>query len=383
MQIIDRYIFRQIGIAAIFIVAILSVLVLLTQSLRYLELVMNAGASGMTFWVVTLLSLPSFLEVILPIGMVAAILFVFHRMIVDSELPVLRALGFSPLRIARPALFLAVISGLVLFVVMGWIAPVTKSSSIVMRKDIKAQMSSLIFREGVFTEAGTGLMVYIRGRDDEGNLLGLVIHDQRDKTKLPSTIIAARGVLVSTDTGHQVLVYDGSRQQFNPVTGILQRLDFDRYTIDLPEETKAATVRWREPEERTLSELLSGDVMSGADRKERRAFHLEIRKRFLTPLFVLSMAIIGLVALLLGHYDRRGQGKRILFAVIAVVVLEIFYMTAYNIAKNSVAGYALMMLGVLVPIMGGLFLLAKDKIFFLAMSSVPQRTALPADGGDV
>ena len=89
MQIIDRYIFKQILIATVFIVAILAVLVLLTQSLRYLDLVMNAGASGFSFWLITLLSLPSFLEVILPIGLVAAIMFVYHRLVMDSELFVL------------------------------------------------------------------------------------------------------------------------------------------------------------------------------------------------------------------------------------------------------------------------------------------------------
>ncbi|MDY0029761.1 MAG: LptF/LptG family permease [Pseudobdellovibrionaceae bacterium] len=361
MQIIDRYIFRQIMIATIFIVGILSVLVLLTQSLRYLDLVMSAGASGLSFWVITLLTLPSFFEVIFPISLVAAVLFVYHRLVMDSELFVLKALGFSPLRLARPALVLAVMLGATLFVVMCWIAPYTKANAIVMRKDIKAQMSSLIFREGVFTEAGKGLTVYMRERDKDGNLLGLVIHDARNPEHHPSTVIAARGVLVSTDDGHQVLVYDGSRQEYDGKTGVLKRLDFDRYTIDMPETTQAAPMRKQEPDEMLLQELLS--PFSAEDtRATKRAYTLEIQKRVLTPLLVPALAFIALVSVLSGSHDRRGMTRRLMVATGVVVFVEIVFLTSYNLAKSSPLGFGLMILAVLLPILGSLAILCKDRL---------------------
>lgn len=375
MQIIDRYIFRQMLIATIFIVAILAVLVLLTQSLRYLELVMNAGASGLSFWLITFLSLPSFFEVILPIGSVAAILFIYNRMMMDSELSVLKALGFSPLRLSRPALIMVAFWAVVLFIVMGWIAPATKSSAIVMRKDIKAQMSSLIFRDGVFTEAGKGLTVYVRDRDKDGHLLGLVIHDARDPDKPPSTVIAVRGLLVSTDSGHQVLVYDGSRQQYDSRSGVLKRLDFDRYTIDLPERAQSAPVRWQEPDERVMQDLI-GSEEAEKDRSVRRSFRLEVQKRFLTPLMILTLAIVALVALLTGMHDRRGQTRRIIIAVACVILIEVLYLTFYNMAKNSSVGFAMMLLIVMLPIIGGFFLLSKDRFMEVLGKNLQQK------GGD-
>ncbi|OIN85529.1 MAG: LPS export ABC transporter permease LptF [Alphaproteobacteria bacterium CG1_02_46_17] len=361
MQIIDRYIFRQILIATIFIVAILAVLVLLTQSLRYLELVMNAGASGWSFWMVTLLSLPSFFEVILPIGVVASILFIYHRLVMDSELYVLKALGFSPVRLARPVLIFSGILAVFLFIMMGWVAPVSKSSALTLRKDIKAQMSSLLFREGVFTEAGKGLTVYIRDRDHDGNLLGLVIHDARDSTQAPSTVIAARGILVSTDAGHQVLVYNGSRQQYDQRNGVLKRLDFDRYTIDLPEATQSTSDRWKEPDERVLQDLVRSEEAKKSKLLSRE-FRLEIQKRILTPLLIPALAMVALVALLTGTHDRRGQGKRILVAVVVIIMIEVLYLTFYNMAKSSPIGFPLMLLTILVPTLGGVFLLMQDKI---------------------
>lgn len=70
-------------------------------------------------------------------------------------------------------------------------------------------------------------------------------------------------MIVSDKEGQQVIVYDGSRQEFDPATGALNRLDFQRYSLDLPD---AAPVRqrWREPDERTLIELLNPDAEGSA-----------------------------------------------------------------------------------------------------------------------
>lgn len=374
MQIIDRYVFRQIVTATIFIVLVLAVLVLLTQSLRYLELVMNAGASGMTFWAVTFLALPSFFEVIVPIGSVAAVMFIYNRLILDSELVVLKALGFSPLRLARPALILAVCLSVFLFAVMGWIAPDSKASSIALRKDIKARMSSLIFRDGIFNKAGDGLMVFVRDRDDSGDLLGLVIYDARKQDETPSTVIAARGVLVSTDKGHQVLVYDGSRQQLDQKTGVLRRLDFDQYTVDLPDAEQTAKSRTKEADELTLGELFRA-LKSEKNLNERRQVRLELYKRFLTPLFVYTLMMVALVALLQGNHERRGQGRRITFATLTIVGIEIIYLTSYNLAKTSPTGYALMILTVLLPIVISYFILFKERLMQRAQNLTPEASS--------
>lgn len=61
-MIFDRYIFRTLLIATVFIAVALAALILLTQSLRFLELVIHAGASGMAFVTLTLLALPRFLK---------------------------------------------------------------------------------------------------------------------------------------------------------------------------------------------------------------------------------------------------------------------------------------------------------------------------------
>lgn len=365
MSIIDRYIFKQILIATVFITAVLAALVFLMQSLRFIDLVVNAGASGIYIWLQTLLYLPGFFEIILPIGLVAAVLFIYNRLTMDSELIVLRALGFSPARLARPALILSSMLCIILFIIMGWISPISKSEAITIRQDIKAQISSLVFREAVFNEAGPKLMVYIRDRDSKGRLNGLIIHDSRDPTKPASTVIARSGILVSTPTGQQVLVYKGSRQEVDKQTGIMKRLDFDQYTIDLPEANKSQDKRWSEPEERTMGELIEAiNDRETETRSARRELRVEIQKRFLLPFLVPGFALIGLSFLLIGNHERRGQSSRILIAIFVIVVLQLMFLTSYNLAKQSSAGFPLMLMTVLLPFLYSVFVFYKNKMIF-------------------
>lgn len=361
-MIFDRYLFKSLAIATFFIAVTLALVVFLTQSLRQLELVMDSGASGGLFLLLTLLALPRFFEIILPIALIAATVFVYHRMIMDSELLVMRAIGASPRVLARPALWMAGVVMILLLLMTSWIGPVTLSSMQSLRQTIKAQYSTLLFREGVFNRVsnagqGRGLTIFVRDRASGGDLKGLMIYDSRPQNKAPVTVIAKRGVLVSTDEGQQVIVYDGSRQAYDLDTGNLTRLDFARYTIDLPDGSGPVGTRWREPDERTLWELFNPDMTNVADRTYRRDFMLEAHRRLVSPLLAPAFALIGLVMLLLGPIDRRGMGRRIMMAVFLVGLIEGLYITAFNFSKHSVLGLLAMYLLVLIPIAGGFYLL--------------------------
>jgi lipopolysaccharide export system permease protein len=356
-MIFDRYLFKSLTLATVFTALTLAMIILLTQSLRFLELVINSGASGTAFLILTTLALPRFFEVILPLALMISTVFIYNRMTTDSEIVVMRAAGRSPMRLARPALTLAMLVTFLLIGITSWLAPVSLASMQQMRQVIKAQYSALFFREGVFNNVGTNLTVYIRDRNDKGELEGIVIYDSRADQPQPVTIFAKRGVIVVSNDGQQVLVYDGSRQVFNPLTGVLDRLNFERYSIDLP-ESEAVRQRWREPEERTLVELLHPDLTIERDVDNTHEFVIEAHRRIVSPFLAMTFCVISLVSLLIGPIDRRGQNRRILLAVIGVVTLQGVYLGTYNLAVETVWGLVLMYALVFVPLAGGLLLLS-------------------------
>ena len=335
VSVLDRYIVKHVIVATIFVGVVLSTLVLLTQSLRFLDLIIQSGASGFSFFALTLMALPRFFEIVIPIGLMTGVLFVYNRLLIDSELIAMKGLGFSPLALARPALILSLGLSVFLFVVMAWVVPYSNAHMQEKRLMLRNEISTFLFREGVFNQAGKGLMVYVRSRDADGNLHGLIVHDERDPTKTPATIIASKGIVVSTDTGQQVIVYSGSRQEYDEKKSLLRRLNFDQYTIDLPnDEAEPMAMRWREPDERSFFELFTPNTNDLKDRKELNEFMREIHKRITTPFLVISYAAIGLYFLLIGSLDRRGAGRRILSAVACMVAVQVAYMVSYSIAKK-------------------------------------------------
>ncbi|MGZ9109161.1 MAG: LPS export ABC transporter permease LptF [Micavibrio sp.] len=356
-MVFNRYLFKGLGIATVFIAVTLAMIIFLTQSLRFLELIIDSGASGAAFLLLTLLALPRFFEIILPIALMAAILFVYNRMTIDSELVVMKATGASPQLLARPALILSAIIMVILLIMTSWLGPVTLSNMQHLRQVIKAQYSTLLVREGVFNPIGEGLTVFVRDRNPAGELEGLMIYDSRPEHDSPITIIAKRGVLVSTETGQQVVVYDGSRQSYSVEDATLARLDFARYTIDLPESSNPVRERWREPDERTLWELVNPDMADADDQRNRREFIVEAHRRIVSPLLAPAFAVIALASLLLGPVDRRGMGKRMTGAIIAVILIESLYLAAFNLSKDSYAGLVLMYALVFIPLGGGFYLL--------------------------
>lgn len=356
-QVFDRYLLKNLVLATTFTALSLAMIIMLTQSLRFLELIINSGASSFSFFTLTFLAMPRFFEVILPIALMISTVFIYNRLSADSEMVVMRASGFSPLRLSRPALVLAVFVTLIIFTVSAWLAPVALSQMQLMRVTIKAQYSSLLLRDGIFNPIGKDLTVFISDRNSDGELQGLMIHDSRNGQALPVTIIAKRGVIVSDDAAQQVLVFDGSRQEYNPQTGVLSRLDFERYSLDLP-ESGPVRQRYREPDERTLFELLNPDEQVRADEGLVHDFVIEAHRRFISPLLAVTFTLVSLCCMLLGQTDRRGLSRRIVMAAGIIIVLQGLYLVAYNLAKQHAAGLVLMYALVLVPLGIAAFLLS-------------------------
>lgn len=351
-MVFDRYLFRQVTGAFLLIALTLSAIIMLTQSLRFLELVIDSGASSTAFWLLSFLALPRLFEVIVPVALMMAVVFMYNRMAGDSEITAMRAAGFSSLRLARPGVWLAAGLTLLLLVNAFWIAPMSLSALHILRQTIKAEISTLLLREGVFNEVGKDLTVYIESRGENGALEGLVIHDSRPELPAPVTVIARRGQMVATDTGQQVIVYDGSRQDINPETGALNRLDFRQYSIDFPESSPIRT-RWREPEERTIGELLNPDAATRADPKSTYKFMAEAHRRLASPFLPLTFCFMALACLLVGHVDRRGQGRRILLAVVLVVAVQGAYMGVIGAASSHAWAVPLIYLLVFGPMLAG------------------------------
>ncbi len=361
MHVYNHYIFRTTLIATVFISLILVTVTMLTQSLRFLELIVESGASTWSFWILTFLNLPRFLEIIVPIGLASSVIFILNRMSLDSELSVLKATGFSHWSLARPVLLLALIFSLLLIIMTTWLGPASIGKTNVLKQILKSELSSLIFKDGVFNDIGNGLTFYIRDLDHKGELHGLIIHDSRVASEPAKTIYAKKGVLAETKTGNKIIVFDGARQDYDPQKKTLQRLSFDRYSIDLPEQKDSSQTRLRKPKERTLKDLFSTQNDPALSETQRNEFKVEAHLRILGPFLTLTYVFIALASLLCGSINRQGQSAKIILSIALIVLIQSLYIALSNMALKSALALIFCYWIVFLPIALCAYLLTRHK----------------------
>jgi lipopolysaccharide export system permease protein len=320
MSVIERYMFRQLAIVAVLVTLTLTMAVWLTQSLRFVELIVNRGLSLQSYLYLTLLLLPSFLSLMLPVSLFTAVLFTYNKLITDSELIVLRAAGLGPFQLARPALVLAGIVVMMGYTLSLYLLPWSYRQFKDLEYNVRTDYSSVLLREGAFNNVTSGITVYIRSREPDGELQGILIHDNRERDK-SFTLMAERGRLAMTEEGPRVILVNGNRQQVDPANGKLSLLYFDRYSVDLGKIGQAQQNRWREPRERYLHELLFPSN-SPDDRAQASRLRAEAHNRLTTPLLGFAFTLISLAALLSGEFNRRGQSKRVLAAIALAAALQ-------------------------------------------------------------
>lgn len=339
---IDRYIFRQLALALLAVTVGLAALVWLTQSLRFIELILDRGLSLAVFLQLTALMLPNFFAVILPVTTFIVALFVYVRLSSDRELVVLRAAGLSQWRLARPALLLALLAtGTVLWLNL-WLVPLSHAAFRQWQFEIRNQMAAVLLQEGVFSAVGNDLTVYARERGRDGTLRGILVHDARERGA-PVTILAEEGRLTTTPLGPRVTLINGVRQQVERVappgggTPVprLSVLSFAENSVDLARATRSEEARHRDSRERSIPELLNPDPAEGLRPRDISRFRAEAHQRLAQPFTALSFALVGLAAALTGQFRRHGGSARLAIGIGAVVGLLALGLAAGNLAQRN------------------------------------------------
>lgn len=355
---ISRYLLRHLTVGTVLVSGGLCVLVWLTQSLRFVDLIVNQGLSVGGFLKLTLLLLPSFLAIVLPIALFAVILFVYARLTSDRELVVLRAAGLSPLGLARPAILLALVVTAANYAVTLHFIPQSVRDFRELQWEVKNDISKVMLKEGAFSQVARGLTVYVRERTKRDELLGILVHDSRAADK-EITWMAERGALIHGDSGPKVLMVNGNSQELTAGGRRLSLLYFDSYTLDFGMVGPHDEERFRDARERSMRELLVTEAGGLLSETDIRRFRVEGHKRVTAPLLSLAFALIALVALLNGQFDRQGSTPRVLGAIALMVALQGAQLGAANLAANRLDFLPLLYLTTVLPVLVGFYVLAR------------------------
>jgi lipopolysaccharide export system permease protein len=333
---IGRYIFRTTLAAFVMALVTLTGLIWVTYALRDFDLMTSQGQTIFVFISMTSLLIPMLMLVIAPVAFVIVVAYLLNKLTSDSEIIVMNAAGMSPWILFR-AFFSA---GLVVSVFVGflsaYLAPQCMRTLREWSTNVRADVVANIVQPGKFLRIDHGLMVHIRERDANGNLLGIVVDDRRNP-KETKAVLAERGQIIEAQQGSFLLLQNGSVQlRKSAKSSDPTIVNFETYGFDLSQfanttRTVNFTVR-----ERYLWDLIAPDPDDRLFLREPKQFQAELNDRLVTPLYPLAFVVIAYV--FLGPPRTTRQGRAI--AMVATIA---------SVATLRFVGFASTVMGTYVP----------------------------------
>jgi lipopolysaccharide export system permease protein len=334
MNLIDRYLFRQLLGPTLLATVAFSTVMLLGQSLTFLDLIVNQGQSTAVFLKLTLLGLPSLVSMILPITLFVASLVALNRLQTEQELVVCFAGGMSRWRVISPVLRLAVMAAIVSMAINLWVTPLCAR---MMREEIlkvRTDLASTLVQAGQFTQPSKGLTLYASEVQNHDTLKNLFVNEEEPDGS--SRTFSAREGQIAQRNGQPVIVMKHGSTQAPSKTGALNYVVFDEYIFDLqPFLPKAETVHYK-ASDRYLHELFFPDLTQVWEHQNRLKLYAEGHQRLAEPLYNIALVVLALGAVLGGGFSRLGYGKRILTAIGVAAVARIAGFGVQAVADDQV-----------------------------------------------
>jgi len=294
------------------------------------------GQTLSVFFEFTTLSLPQIMLVVLPVAGFVATLYIFNRLIGDSEMVVLQTSGLSALRLMRPVWVFGLVIGLVVGVLGNLLAPAARTQFIDRSQQVQEDMTGRFLREGQFLHPTGGLTVYIREISELGEFRDLFLQDRSDQ-QTETTYTATQALLVRSETGPRLVMFDGLAQTFDIATGRLSTVRFEDFTYDIGALIGDGGFRRVDLRELPTWVLLGADAQAAEALGHSLAqMRFAGHERIARALFVIFPPLIAAACLMLGGFSRFGVWPQILLAVGLVIPLQMIWNAAEAAAIRNV-----------------------------------------------
>lgn len=319
-MIIYRYLSKQLFVST---VSVTSVLVLILVSGRFIKYMSEAAEGrlvGDVLFAIMAFRLPSFLEMILPLGIFLGILLSYGRLYLESEMTVLNACGISQRHLIRftlvPMICLMCAVGTLSFVVGPWGT---------------AHSEQILFEQRNQSEFET----LSPGRFHVSKDHQRVTYAERlstDRRRMENLFIAEETVLQ-----HTVITADSGARRLDPRTGeqFLDLFNGYRY-IGTPGQADFQVVKFNKSSIKLADPVISKEItkMKAAPladlwKQNSRAANAELQWRISLPLLV---PIVVLLAIPLSKVNPR-QGRYL--KLLPAMLLYLLYLSLLSSSKAA------------------------------------------------
>lgn len=320
--IIFRYLSREVLGSTAAVTSILLLVIASGRLIKYLSDAASGKLDASLVFMVLMYRIPSFLELLLPLGLFLGILLAYGRLYLQSEMIVLRACGVSLQKMVLYALGPAAIVAVLIGLMSLDLGPAGKAQTekIATQQDSRSQLELLM--PGRFQVQDDGKQAtYAKSLSEDGQSLNDIFIVQRDSKD--------RAVVLYANSAHRekipgqgrfLVLTDGHRYDGVPGQADYKDIAYKDYGVRLPAADAALEIT--ETEAMPTSQLL--DMQDNAEAQAQLHWRLSLP--------VLAF-IVALIAVPLSRTNpRQGRYAKLIPAILAYLI----YVTLLTAARSAV-----------------------------------------------
>ena len=348
----DRYLFTQYFLMFGFFSLILLFIYWINKAIALFDNLISDGQTFLVFFEFSILTIPPIIPIVAPLAAFAAAIFVTNRLKNDSELTIMQATGFSPLRLSRSIFLFGLVVTIILLIISHYLIP--KSNNILLKRqnEVASSLNAKLLKVGSFIHPQNGVTFYIGGISTSGVIEDVFVLDERNKDR--EIIVTSKSGYLITNNNNPILVLkDGIVQNYDLKSTNLSTIHFQDLSYDL--------TSWSVKERMSKSKLLltyssfdlfkDPELVSILTDSSPISVLEELHSRILTPLLALIAALIGFSALMIGDYSRFGTSKQISVGIVILILIKLSESYGNELMLKSQGNWLALYLPVLIGIL--------------------------------
>ena len=306
-----RYLVSEILPPFAFGLLAFTLVLLVARVVKLIELVVTRGVPALQIGKLSLLILPTFLELTVPMAFLLAILLGLGRLSQDHEVLALKASGISPPQILWPIAALAAVMTIITLFLTVFARP---AANLALKKELYEIARSRLgtaLKEKVFNQELPKVLIYVEELIPPGNTAqGILIVDKRDPAR--EDVIMGKVARISAEEATNTLglkLIDGSiyQRDRNRLGFSQTRFNIYDFKLDLDELIGPVRRKGDGPKELAFSRLLETIRDKQSNGEAAIAERIELQQRLSFAFVPLVFGLLGVALTLVPHGSRGGR----------------------------------------------------------------------------
>ncbi|MEM7442039.1 MAG: LptF/LptG family permease [Pseudomonadota bacterium] len=344
------YILKMLAKSLVITSLVATAVACLVYSQRYLDEIVERSFPIVIFFEIIITLMPFLLVVAMPVTLCVSIVFIYNKLITDSEILVLRAAGVSQFGLATPAVWLALLATGFSYLMTLYFVPLSYERFKDIETMVRRGQVEISLPAQTFNTLERNLTAYYSHELEDGTMQSILVQDNRNAAE-PITVIADSARVSPEDGEFRIYFWDGILQRFDREQNQTSSISFDQYilTLNVLSANGAGEERRLEPREMGLADLLEEQINPEIEPRQRNEATVEIYIRLVSPLLCLTIAMIAVTVMFVGEQVRTRFSKRV-FAVGAVVAaLLMLFQWLMGLTRGDPAFGPLLPVAAIVP----------------------------------